>query len=85
MLKDRMVSHFDRRALWGLREQARINNGNDAILRLCMIGLGIAIVAIAPVTWVWKIALFLVIMFIVGIIVPLIWRARRNPNRVDPN
>ena len=80
MLKDRTASHFHRRALWGLREQARINDGNDAIVRLCMIGLGIAIVAIAPVTWAWKIVLFLVIMFIVGIVVPVIWRARRNPN-----
>jgi hypothetical protein len=80
MLKDRTASLFHRRALCGMREQARINDGNDAIVRLCMIGLGIAIVAIAPVTWPWKITLFLVIMFIVGIIVPVIWRARRNPN-----
>jgi len=63
-----------------LREQARINGGNDTIVRLCMIALGIAIVSIAPVTWAWKIVLFLVIMFIVGIIVPVIWRVRRNPN-----
>jgi len=80
MLKDKMALHFDRRALWGLREQARINDGYDAIVRLCMIGLGIAIVAIAPVSWAWKIVLFLVIMVVVGIIVPAIWRARRNPN-----
>ena len=80
MLKDRMASHSHRRALWLLREQARINGGNDMIVRLCMIGLGIAIVSIAPVTWVWKIVLFLVIMFIVSIIVPVIWRVRRNPN-----
>ena len=80
MLKDRMASHFHLRALWGLREQARINDGNDAIVRVGMIGLGIAIVAIAPVTWAWKIVLFLVIMLIVGIIVPVIWRARRKPN-----
>jgi hypothetical protein len=75
-----MASHFHRRALWGLREQARINDGNDAIVRVGMIGLGIAIVAIAPVTWAWKIGLFLVIMLIVGIIVPVIWRAARKPN-----
>ena len=80
MLKDRMASYFHRRTLWGLREQARINDGNDAIVRLGMIGLGIAIVAIAPVTWAWKIVLFLVIMLIVGIIVPVIWRVSRNPN-----
>jgi len=80
MLKDRMASQFHRRALWGLREQARINGGNDTIVRLCMIGLGIAIVAIAPVTWAWKIVLFLAIMLIIGIIVPVIWRVSRNPN-----
>jgi len=45
-----------------------------------MIGLAIAIVAITPVTWGWKIALFLVIMLVVGIIMPVIWRARRNPD-----
>jgi hypothetical protein len=80
MLKDRTALHFRRRALWGLRERVRVDAGNDAIVRLCMIGLGIAIVAIAPVTWAWKIVLFLVIMFVVGIVVPVIWRARRNPN-----
>ena len=31
-----------------------------------MIGLAIAIVAITPVAWGWKIALFLVIMYSVG-------------------
>jgi type IV secretory pathway TrbD component len=45
-----------------------------------MVGFGIAIAAIAPVTWGWKIALFLVIMFLVGIVIPAIWWARRNPN-----
>ncbi|HMD63392.1 MAG TPA: hypothetical protein VKF83_05390 [Stellaceae bacterium] len=80
MAQDKTASRFRRRALQGLREQARINDGNDAIVRVCMIGLGIAIAAIAPVGWAWKIVLFLVIMFVVGIVVPVIWRARRNPN-----
>jgi hypothetical protein len=49
------------------------------MVRVCMIGFGIAIAGIAPVTWSWKIALFVVIMFLVGIIIPAISRARRNP------
>jgi hypothetical protein len=44
-----------------------------------MIAFGVAIVAIAPVTWGWKIALFLVIMSLVGIIMPAILRGRRYP------
>jgi hypothetical protein len=63
----------------GLREQARVKRGNDALVRVCMIAFGVAIVAIAPVTWGWKIVLFLVIMSLVGIIMPAISRARRNP------
>jgi len=78
MVRDRTLSQFRRRALLGLREKARIKQGNDAIVRVCMIGLAIAIAAIAPVPWVWKIGLFLVIMLVVGIIMPVIWRTRRN-------
>jgi hypothetical protein len=70
-------SQFDQRAILGLRELARIKRGNDALVRVCMIALGVAIVAIAPVTWGWKIALFLVIMSLVGIIMPAISRGRR--------
>jgi hypothetical protein len=36
------------------------------------------IASLAPVTWGWKIALFLVIMLLVGIIIPAIWRARQK-------
>jgi Flp pilus assembly protein TadB len=78
MVRDRTVSHFRRRALRGLQEKARIKQGNDVVVRVCMIGLAIAIVAITPVTWGWKIALFSVIMLVVGIIMPVIWRAKRN-------
>jgi fatty acid desaturase len=78
MVRDRTVSHFRRRALRGLQEKARIKQGNDVVVRVCMIGLAIAIVAITPVTWGWKIALFFVIMLVVGIIMPVIWRARRS-------
>jgi type IV secretory pathway TrbD component len=67
------------RMLPTLKEAVRLKGGNDAISRICMIGFGIAIAAISPVTWVWKIPLFLMIMFLVGIIMPAIWRARRNP------
>ncbi len=62
-----------------LKEALRIRGGNDAVSRVCMIGFGMAIAAITPVTWFWKIPLFLMIMFLVGTIMPAIWRARRNP------
>ena len=68
-----------RRTLGTLQEALRIKQGHDAISRVCMIGFGIAIAAITPVTWAWKILLFLMIMFLVGIILPAIWRARRSP------
>ncbi len=73
------LSHARRRAPRTLKETLRIKGGNDAISRVCMIGFGIAIAAITPVTWVWKIPLFLMIMLLVGIMIPAIWRARRNP------
>jgi len=63
----------------GLREQARIKRGNDALVRVSIIAFGVAIAAIAPVTWGWKIALFLMLMLLVGIIMPAISRARRHP------
>jgi Flp pilus assembly protein TadB len=66
------------RALLGLNEQARMERGNNTLVRVCMIGFGIAIVAIAPVVWILKIALFLLIMFLVGVLMPAIRRARRN-------
>jgi len=67
------------RAFLGLREQARVKGGDDALARVCMIAFGVAIAAIAPVTWGWKIVLFLVIMTVVGIVMPAISRARGNP------
>jgi hypothetical protein len=67
------------RAFLGLREIARIKRGNDALVRVCMIGFAVAIAAIAPVTWGWKFPLFLVVMILVGIIMPAIRRARVNP------
>ena len=73
------LSQARRRAPRTLKEALRIKGGNDAISRVCMIGFGIAIAAITPVTWVWKIPLFLMIMLLVGIMIPAIWRARRNP------
>lgn len=60
----------------GVEENARIRRGNDVIVRVCIIGFGLAIVAILPVPWGWKIALFLAIMFFVGIIMPAVRRAR---------
>jgi hypothetical protein len=79
MAKHETLSRTRQRALWGLQELARVKAGDDAIVRVCIIGFGIAIAAITPVTWGWKIALFLGIMFLVGIIMPAIGRARRTP------
>jgi hypothetical protein len=69
-----------RGASQGVEENARIKRGNDAIVRVCIIGFGLAIAAIAPVPWGWKIALFLAIIFFVGILMPAVRRARsRSP------
>jgi hypothetical protein len=59
-----------------VEENARIRRGNDAIVRVSIIGFGLAIAAIVPVPWGWKIALFLAIMLFVGIIMPAVRRAR---------
>jgi hypothetical protein len=72
------VSYARRRAFLALDEQARLEKGNNTVVRVCMIGFGVAIAATVPVTWPWKIALFLVIMAFVGIVMPTIARARRN-------
>lgn len=80
MAEDRAPLLLRNKALRRLREEARVKGRNDAIVRACMVGFGMAIAGIAPVPWGWKIALFLVIMFMVGIIIPAIWRARQKPN-----
>ena len=64
----------------GLSEQVIRERGNNTLVRVCMIAFGVAIVAIAPVVWIWKIVLFLLIMFLVGILIPAIRRARPNPS-----
>jgi hypothetical protein len=79
MADHRMPSQPHQSMFLGLRERARIKRGNDALVRVCMIAFGVAIAAIAPVNWGWKIALFLAIMSLVGIIMPAISRGRRNP------
>jgi Flp pilus assembly protein TadB len=66
------------RALFGLNEQVLTERGNSTLVRVCMIVFGIAIVAIAPVVWIWKIVLFLLIMFLVGVLMPAIRRARHH-------
>lgn len=78
MAEDETPLHGRQRVLRRLQEEARIKGGNDTIVRLCIVGFGIAIASLAPVTWGWKIALFLVIMLLVGIIIPAIWRARQK-------
>jgi hypothetical protein len=67
-----------RQMLRRVREEARATAGNNALACIGIIGFGVAIAAIAPVSWGWKIALFLMIMFLVGVIMPVIGRARRN-------
>src|SRR6267143_6187494 len=64
------LSQARRRTPRTLKEALRIRGGNDAVSRVCMIGFGMAIAVITPVTWFWKIPLFLMIMFLVGTIMP---------------
>jgi hypothetical protein len=78
MAKIKALSRTRQRAPPGQQEQARIERGNDAIVRVCIVVFSVAIAAIAPVPWGWKIALFLAIVFFVGIIMPTIARTRRN-------
>jgi hypothetical protein len=66
----------------GYRKRRASREGMEAIVQACMVGFGIAIASIAPVTWGWKIALLLAIMLLVGIIIPAMWRARQNPKSV---
>jgi len=72
------VSYTRRRVFLAVDEQARLEKDNNTVVRVCMIGFGVAIAATAPVTWPWKITLFLVIMAFVGVVMPTIARARRN-------
>ena len=78
MAEIKELSRTRQRAPPGQPEQARVKRGNDAIVRVCIVVLSMAIAAIAPVPWHWKIALFLAIIFFVGIVMPTIARARRN-------
>lgn len=77
--KDKAAPLARRRALFGRNELTDMERGNNTIVRICMIGFGIAIAAIAPVVSVWKIPLFLSIIFLVGVLLPAFQRARRNP------
>jgi hypothetical protein len=60
------------------REDAWIKRGNDAMVRVCMLGFGIAIAAIVPVPSDWKIVLFLAIMLLVGVLMPAAGRMRKS-------
>lgn len=61
-----------------MEDNARIKRGNEALVRLCIIGFGLAIAAILPVPWGWKIGLFLGIIFVVGILIPALGHTRKN-------
>jgi hypothetical protein len=77
--KHKVASRARRRALFGRNKLTDMERGNNTMVRVCMVGFGIAIAAIAPVVGVWKIPLFLSIMLLVGVLLPAIQRARRNP------
>ena len=77
--KHKAASRAGRRALFERDKLTDMERGNNTIVRVCMIGFGIAIAAIVPVVWVCKIPLFLSIMLLVGVLLPAIQRARRNP------
>ena len=51
MAEDETPLHGRQRVLRRLQEEARIKGGNDTIVRLCIVGFGIAIASLAPVTW----------------------------------
>jgi hypothetical protein len=61
-----------------VREDAWIKRGNDAMVRVCILGFAIGIAAIVPVPWGWKIALFLAIMLVIGVLIPAVGRIRKN-------
>jgi len=48
------------------------------MVRVCILGFAIAIAAIVPVPWGWKIALFLAIMLVIGVLIPAVGRMRKN-------
>jgi hypothetical protein len=48
------------------------------MVRVCMLGFGIAIAAIVPVPSDWKIVLFLAIMLLVGVLMPAAGRMRKS-------
>jgi hypothetical protein len=72
MTEHKTLSQTRQRPRFGLEEQAHIKRGNEAVVRVCIIGFSVAIAGIAPVMWGWKIALFLAIIFLVGIVMPAI-------------
>lgn len=59
-------------------DNARMKRGNDALVRLCIVGFSVAIAAILPVSWGWKVGLFLGTIFLVGILIPALGRRKRT-------
>lgn len=68
---ERMKNPADRGFREGL-EAAKVRSHTDALLRGTIVGLAIVVAWWVPVTWYWKIAIFLAIMFLAGMIVPAI-------------
>ena len=59
----------------------KIRSHTDAIIRASVVALAVVIVWNAPYAWYWRTAIFIGIMFVVGIIYPTIqkmWAKRRR-------
>ena len=58
----------------------KIRGHRDAIIRAIVIGVAIVVAWNLPFAWYWRLAIFVAIMFVVGIIYPAIqltWSKRR--------
>jgi membrane protein YdbS with pleckstrin-like domain len=77
-MRSKRLCHAAATRAFGLNEQVLMERSNSTLVLVCMIVFGIAIVAIPPVVWIWKIVLFLLIMFLVEVLMPAIRRARHH-------
>ena len=58
----------------------------DAVIRACVVAFALFLSWQAPFAWYWRVAVFFVIMFIVGIIYPAVqmaWAVRRERRLLD--
>jgi hypothetical protein len=63
----------------------RIRSHGDAIVRAIVLGVALVVAWNAPYAWYWRVLVFVVIMFVVGIIYPAVQRVlaerRRDSDR----